>query len=63
MACKKWEELKYNLIDHKYNWSIFYPVVDKNDNRVILKQHIKYCPFCGNKLNKNGCTGSDVDGN
>lgn len=63
MSCKKWEKaLKNEFAVAGHN--VLKPLIINQDNLWYLwrvagvnrRMRIYYCPYCGNKLNENGCT-------
>jgi transcription initiation factor IIE alpha subunit len=53
VSCKEWKKERkkpYYISKQKDKYYLGF----SQDN-----VKIKYCPFCGSKLNKNGCTGGD----
>lgn len=52
MSCEKW--IKYiNFVEDAGRWGITWCLTGESVK-------INYCPFCGSKLDKNGCTKVEI---
>ena len=52
MSCSKWDKILYGLIRQGDIWYWEFKIRRYSKERV----QVKYCPYCGSKLNINGCT-------
>ena len=54
--CKDWDDMYYYFLkSNSDKWVFSYKTYDGLSN-VPREKEIKYCPWCGSKLNEKGCT-------
>ena len=67
--CTEWEDLPEHIINGKPVGKVFNTSIDKNENgwHICLPNSfdigIKFCPYCGRKLNDDNTTPSTHDAN